>query len=120
MADSNVQGNGAPGTSLEEIARQRVPSPSSALIEGSGGTWLEPWASSEGIRLQFTEVRTSGDQAGAYAGCEAEDWFELYNAGAYDTDYTVLKFDYEPYKCLKAFACVHLRANETVRVTLSE
>ena len=23
MADSNVQGNGAPGTSLEEIARQR-------------------------------------------------------------------------------------------------
>lgn len=70
----------------QEIARQRVPSPSSALIDGSGGTWLEPWASSEGIRLQFTEVRTSGDQAGAYAGCEAEDWFELYNAGTEAVD----------------------------------
>ncbi|MBO5757422.1 MAG: glycoside hydrolase family 3 C-terminal domain-containing protein [Clostridia bacterium] len=45
---------------------------------------------------------------------------ELYNAGPYDTDYTVLKFDYEPHKCLKAFTCVHIRANETVRVSLSE
>ena len=64
----------------EEDARQRVPSPTSALLEDGSGA-VPAWSSSEGIQLQFTEVRSSGDQAGAYAGCEDEDWFELYNPG---------------------------------------
>jgi len=59
---------------------ERVPSPTSALTEqlpdpqAKGG-------STEGIRLQFTEVRSSGDWEGAYDSCPSEDWFELYNAG---------------------------------------
>lgn len=60
--------------------RERVPSPTSALLGGqevAGGNG----SSSERIRLQFTEVRSSGDREGAYVGCESEDWFELYNAG---------------------------------------
>ena len=60
--------------------RQRVPSPTSALLEGGAGA-VAPGSSSEGVQLQITEVRSSGDGAGAYAGCEDQDWFELYNPG---------------------------------------
>ena len=60
--------------------RQRVPSPTSALLEGGAGA-VAHGSSSAGVRLQFTEVRSSGDLAGAYPGCEGEDWFELYNPG---------------------------------------
>ena len=46
-----------------------------------------------------------------------EHTVELYNAGDYDTDYSVLKFDYIPHKCLTAFKCVHIRAGQTLKVT---
>ena len=66
--------------------RERVPSPTSALSEEGLAPVSLFGASSEGIQLQFTEVRTSGDKAGAYAGCEAADWFELCNLGAATVD----------------------------------
>ena len=46
-----------------------------------------------------------------------EHTVELYNAGDYDTDYSVLKFDYIPHKCLTAFKCVHIHAGQTLTVT---
>lgn len=47
-----------------------------------------------------------------------ENTVELYNKGDFDTDYSVLKFDYVPHKCLTAFKCVHLRAGEKLIVDL--
>ncbi len=66
-------------TPPSQIAHERVPSPTSALSEqvdplGKGET-------GEGIKLQVTEVRSSGDREGAYDSCPSQDWFELYNAG---------------------------------------
>lgn len=63
-------------------AHERMPSPTSALSEEKEEPTAEPILSSEGVALQFTEVRSSGSRTGAYEGCEAEDWFELYNPGA--------------------------------------
>ena len=66
--------------------RERVPSPTSALSEDMPGFGTVLGTSSAGVALAFTEVRTAGDRAGAYAGCEAADWFELYNSGAETVD----------------------------------
>ena len=60
-------------------AQERVPSPTSALTEGSA--LLLPEADEEEALLYITEVRSSGNDLGAYPGCEGEDWFELYNPG---------------------------------------
>ena len=67
--------------STQPDTRERVPSPTSALTEEQADPQSKQVVSSEGIRLMFTEVRSSGEQAGAYEGCEESDWFELYNAG---------------------------------------
>ena len=75
-----LAGCGTPAPELKDT-RERVPSPTSALSEEGAAPLTMPWASSEGVQLLFTEVRTSGDTAGAYKGCEAADWFELYNPG---------------------------------------
>ena len=49
-----------------------------------------------------------------------ENTVELYNSGEFDTDYSVLKFEYIPHKCLTAFKCVHLRAGERLTVDLRD
>ena len=77
--------------------RKRVPSPTSALSEEFAGP-IAGGASSEGIQLQFTEIRSSGDLDGAYAGCEGADWFELYNAGTRDVDLGSLYITNDPQK----------------------
>ena len=46
-----------------------------------------------------------------------ENTVELHNKGEYDTDYSVLKFDYMPHKTLTAFKCVHICAGQTLTVT---
>ncbi len=46
-----------------------------------------------------------------------ENTVEVHNTGNCDTDYSVLKFDYIPHKCLTNFTCLHLRAGEKQRVT---
>ena len=68
-------------TPAEPEILERVPSPTSALSEDQGAIITSQAYSSESIHLQFTEVRSAGDRAGAYDGCESKDWFELYNAG---------------------------------------
>ena len=45
-----------------------------------------------------------------------ENTVELTNCGEYDTDYSVLKFEYVPHKNLCDFKCVHLNKGETVTV----
>lgn len=78
-------------------ARKQVPSPTSALSE----EYLRSIAdlpSSEGILLQFTEVRSSGDWMGAFEGCEDKDWFELYNSGAVAVDLGRLYITNDPEK----------------------
>ena len=41
---------------------------------------------------------------------------EVTNSGEYDTDYSVLKYEYIPHKSLCGFRCVHLKKGETVLV----
>ena len=67
---------------VEPEARERVPSPTSALSEDQGTYITNTMLPSESIHLQFTEIRTAGEKEGAYKGCESRDWFELYNAGS--------------------------------------
>ena len=82
----------------EQDARQRVPSPTSALSEEEAEIVTAPRFSSEGVRLQFTEIRSAGDKVGAYEGCETEDWFELYNPGAETVDLSRLYVTNDPEK----------------------
>ena len=49
-----------------------------------------------------------------------ENTVELYNKGDFDTDYSVLRFEYIPNKCLTAFKCVHIRAGERLVVDLKD
>ena len=49
-----------------------------------------------------------------------ENTVELYNKGNFDTDYSVLRFEYIPHKCLTAFKCVHLRVGEKLTVDLRD
>lgn len=54
-----------------------------------------------------------------------ENWLdartvEVTNAGEYDTDYSVLKFEYIPHKSLCGFKCIHLKAGETQTVTFEQ
>ena len=54
--------------------------------------------------------------------CESwidEKTVELHNRGAYDTDYSVLRFEYLPHKSLADFTSVHIKAGEkkTVKFT---
>lgn len=49
-----------------------------------------------------------------------ENTVELYNKGDFDTDYSVLKFENIPHKCLTAFKCVHIRAGEKIVVDLKD
>ena len=72
--------------SVQPDAQERVPSPTSALAGDQADPRTKQERSSEGIRLQFTEARSAGEKTGAYAGCEASDWFELYNAGTESVD----------------------------------
>jgi beta-glucosidase len=53
-----------------------------------------------------------------------ENWLdehtvEVVNKGSYDTDYSVLHFEYVPYKNLTDFRCIHLLAGERKTVTFS-
>ena len=53
-----------------------------------------------------------------------ENWLdehtvEVFNRGSYDTDYSVLRFEYIPHKNLSDFRCIHLRAGESKTVTFS-
>jgi hypothetical protein len=41
---------------------------------------------------------------------------ELFNESDWETDYSVLRFAYEPHKTLKDFQCIHLGAHERVRL----
>ena len=66
---------------VEPESHERVPSPTSALSMEHGTNDEPQNAFSEGMQLLFTEIRSAGNTAGAYAGCESADWFELYNAG---------------------------------------
>jgi beta-glucosidase len=50
-----------------------------------------------------------------------ESWLDestclLENLGEYDTDYSVLKFEYIPHKRLTDFKCVHIKAGKTLTV----
>ena len=45
-----------------------------------------------------------------------EKTVEVSNRGAYDTDYSVLRFEYVPHKNLCDFQCIHLHAGETKTV----
>ena len=50
-----------------------------------------------------------------------EDWIDdktvvLKNLGEYDTDYSVLKYEYVPHKSLCDFKCVHIKKGETLTV----
>ncbi len=50
-----------------------------------------------------------------------ENWVDnttvrLKNLGEYDTDYSVLKFEYIPHKCLTDFKCIHIKAGEEMTV----
>ncbi len=85
-------------TPAEQGTHDRVPSPTSALSEEKAEPTAEPVVASDGVALQFTEVRSSGSQAGAYAGCESEDWFELYNPGAEPVDLSGLYVTDNPEK----------------------
>lgn len=49
-----------------------------------------------------------------------ENTVELYNKGDFDTDYSVLRFEYIPHKSLTAFKCVHIRAGEKIVVDLKD
>ena len=73
-------------TPAEQGTRERAPSPTSALSQEKVEPTAEPVVPSDGVVLQFTEVRSSGSRAGAYDGCGSEDWFELYNPGAEPVD----------------------------------
>lgn len=80
--------------------RMRMPSPTSAITEDHLWVSAAP-ALSEGVRLQFTEARSSGDLVGAYGGCADKDWFELYNAGAAAVDLGQLYITNDPEKPYK-------------------
>jgi len=41
-------------------------------------------------------------------------------AASFDTDYSVLRFEYIPHKSLKDFKCIHIRAGETLRVSFEK
>ena len=82
----------------EPETHERVPSPTSALSEEQVDPVELRSGSSEGIELLFTEVRSAGDLAGAYSGCEWADWFELYNAGAEGVDLGRLYITNDPEK----------------------
>ena len=82
----------------EPETQTRVPSPTSALVREQADPAVLKAASSEGVQLQFTEIRSAGDQAGAYPGCEEADWFELYNAGAGSVDLSQLFVTNDPEK----------------------
>ena len=50
-----------------------------------------------------------------------ENWLdgntvEVTNAGEYDTDYSVLKFEYIPHKNLCGIKCIHIKKGETITV----
>ena len=45
-----------------------------------------------------------------------ENTVEVTNCGKYDTDYSVLKYEYIPHKSLCGFECVHVKCGETVTV----
>ena len=52
-----------------------------------------------------------------------EEWIDndtvsLTNTGEYDTDYTVLKYEYKPYKSLCGFKCVHIRKGEKLTLNI--
>ena len=61
--------------SVQPEVHEWVPSPTSALSEEQQDPNARQELSSEGVQLQFTEVRSAGDLQGAYAGCEWADWF---------------------------------------------
>ena len=46
-----------------------------------------------------------------------DNTYEVYNKGDFDTDYTVLRFEYIPHKSLKDFKCVHVHAGEKITVS---
>ena len=46
-----------------------------------------------------------------------DNTIEVTNHGPYDTDYSVLKFEYIPHKNLCNFKSIHLRAGETLQVS---
>lgn len=83
---------------VQPEVHERVPSPTSALSEVQQDPNTKRELSSEGVQLQFTEVRSAGDLQGAYAGCEWADWFELYNAGAANVDLGKLHITNDPEK----------------------
>lgn len=49
-----------------------------------------------------------------------ENTVELVNTGSYDTAYSVLKFEYIPYKNLCGFRKVFLKSGETLKVSFAE
>ena len=48
-----------------------------------------------------------------------ENTVQLTNKGDYDTDYSVLKFEYIPHKCLCGFEKVFIKKNETITVVIN-
>ena len=46
-----------------------------------------------------------------------ENTYEVHNKGNFDTDYSVLRFEFVPHKCLKDFKCVHVPAGKKVTVS---
>ena len=83
---------------LPQESHERVPSPTSAILEEQTEPVTKHYVSSEGVQLQFTEVRSAGNQRGAYEGCEGSDWFELYNAGPDSVDLGDLYITNDPEK----------------------
>ena len=45
-----------------------------------------------------------------------DDTVEVTNRGTYETDYSILQFNYIPHKNLKNFRCIHLLPGETLRI----
>ena len=84
--------------SVQPEVHEWVPSPTSALSEEQQDPNTRQELSSEGVQLQFTEVRSAGDLQGAYAGCEWADWFELYNAGSASVNLGKLYITNDPEK----------------------
>ena len=72
------------------------------------------------LEKEFPGLKTAEGYERIYSEIK-EKWIdektvEVSNRGTYDTDYSVLRFEYVPHKNLCDFQCIHLHAGETKTV----
>ena len=82
----------------KQDVKERVPSPTSALLEEQHDPVEAAEFAYDEIKLRFNEIRSSGKLLGAYPGCESADWFELYNYGTKSVELWHLSITNDPEK----------------------